>query len=129
MVVVKLCMWPQGDWTKERVLSIGTIDLLGQANEDRPDIGVRKGERRYRVRLFRDTMFGGPDGSKDLRGEKVWKQGTVRGHVPGKRGAWDLIGGALKVLCGDRLWEYVQGESEEPRAPAESTAIPLVRRR
>ena len=55
MVVLKLCMWPQGDHTKERVLSVAAIDLLGQANEDRPDIGVRKGERRYRVRL-RVTM-------------------------------------------------------------------------
>lgn len=117
MVVVKVCMWPQGDRTKERVLSVAAIDLLGQANEDRPEIGVRKGERRYRVRLFKDTSFHGPDGSKDLPVSEraLWKHGTVRGHMPGPRGAWDLVGGALRVLLGSRLDDYVPGESEAPK--------------
>ena len=66
-----------------------------------------------------DTSFGGPDGSKPLPASEraLWKQGTVRGHMPGPRGAWDLVGGALKVLIGPRLTEYVSGESEAPASP------------
>jgi hypothetical protein len=114
MLVVKVCMWPGGDRARERVVSVAAIDLLGQANEDRPDIGVRKGERRYRVRLFKDVEFGGPDASGDLPAT-TWRTGRVRGHLPGRRGVWDLIGGALKVVLRDRLDDYVEGDSEAPR--------------
>lgn len=115
MLVVKVEMWPGGDSTKARVMSVAAIDLLGQANADRPEIGVRKGERRYRVRLFKDTAFGGPDASGDLTNAPVWRGGRVRGHIAGRRGVWDLIGGAIKVLLRDRLDDYVEGDSEEPR--------------
>jgi hypothetical protein len=109
MLVVKVCMWPAGDRTKERVLSVAALDCTGQANADRPDIGVRKGERRYRVRLFKDVEFGGPDGSTDLETAPVWRAGYVRGHIPGPRGVWDLVGGALKRILKDRLDPYVDG--------------------
>jgi hypothetical protein len=113
MLVVKVCMWPGGDRSKERVMSVAAIDLLGQANADQPDIGVRRGERRYRVRLFKDVEFGGPDATGDL--VDVWRSGRVRGHLPGRRGIWDLIGGALKVILKERLDDYVDGDSEAPR--------------
>jgi hypothetical protein len=116
MVVVKILMWPGGDRARERVLSIATLSLLGQAAADRPDLGVVRGERAYRVRLFKDTQFGGPDGlSLPLAG--VWHQGTVRGHLPGPRGGWDLLGGALRCLLHGRLDAYVAGELPGPQAP------------
>jgi hypothetical protein len=109
MVVVSLCMWPGGDRARQRVLSVATLSLLGQAAADRPDLGVLRGERAYRVRLSKDTQFGGPDGlSLPLAG--VWRQGTVRGHLPGPRGGWDLLGGALRCLLHGRLHAYVAGE-------------------
>lgn len=107
MVVVKVCMWPGGDRTRERVLSVAAIDLIGEATEDCPRDNVRKGERMYRVRLFKDTSFGGPDGSGDLSSAPLWRRGKVRGHIPGRRGAWDLVGGALRHLLGARLNDYI----------------------
>lgn len=109
-------MWPGGDRSRERVLSVGAIDFLAEANADRPDLGVRKGERVYRVRLFKDVDFGGPTAAsaEELRTAPVWKQTRVRGHMPGPRGVWDLLGGALKVILGHRLEPYVIPTSEPP---------------
>lgn len=111
MVVVKVCMWPLGRRTHERVLCVAAIDCVGVAREDGPS--VRKGERAYRVRLFKGVQFGGPDGSKDLPlGARTWKTGGVRGHVPGghgaaARGEWDLLAGALNAVLGSRIDGYV----------------------
>jgi hypothetical protein len=98
-------MWPGGDATQERVLSVGTISCVGQATRDEGD--VRKGERVYDVRLYKDTSFGGPSEPPAQRGDKVWRRGTIRGHFPGARGAWDLLGGALRHLLDARLNSYV----------------------
>jgi hypothetical protein len=110
MVVVSLCIWPGGDRARERELSVATLSLLGQAAADRPDLGVVHGGQAYRVRLFKDTQFGGPDGSGELPLSSTWRQGTVRGHLPGPRGGWDLLGGALRCLLHGRLHAYVAGE-------------------
>ena len=111
MIVVKIEMWPKGDASKARVLSIATLARIGVA---KAAVGVtRVGERAYTVRLLRDVEFGGPDGSDPvaLRAGTVWREGSVRGHTPGvgQRGTWDLLGGALKVLLGNRLNQYVDG--------------------
>jgi len=109
MVVVKLCMWPGGRRADERVLSVATLTCLGEARADAPEQGIRKGERMYRIRVFKDVAFNGPDGSTDLAEAPVWREGIVRGHVPGRRGGWDLLGGALRLLLGDRLDDYKRG--------------------
>lgn len=106
MLVVKLCMWPRGDRSKERTLAIGTLACIGQATRSEGD--VVEGERAYRVRLYKDRQFKGPTeqavADRPLAG--IWRQGIVRGHLPGRRGAWDLLGGALQVLLGNRLERY-----------------------
>lgn len=112
MVVVRAEMWPRGDHLHKRVLALGTLACLGAARYDAPGMGVRKGERAYRVRLFKDTSFGGPDGSAPEqihlpRSRDIWREGLVRGHLPGRRGGWDLLGGALNALLGNRLADYV----------------------
>ena len=111
MIVVKVYMWPHGDQAEERLLTQATIDFQGEAKQDGD--GIVRGERAYRVQLLKETMFNGPREGDEIRpsivsGEKVWKGGFVRGHFPGvgKRGTWDLIGGALKVLLGERLDRY-----------------------
>lgn len=96
MVVVKICLWPKGDRTAERVLAVGSLTLIDQAD----------GVRTYKARLFKDPAFGGPDGSGDLAGAPVWREGTITGHRPGARGGWDLLGGALRELLGSRLASY-----------------------
>lgn len=114
MVVVKVCLWPGGRADQEQVLSIATLTLLGQAVRDEPSLGVRRGERAYRVLLFKGPEFGGPaEATEDVlrrasvlgRGA-IWKGGGVRGHFPGPRGAWDLLGGALRGLLVDRIQGY-----------------------
>lgn len=114
MIVVKVEMWPGGDPAQARTECIGLVDFQGRATRDEPTLGVRKGERAYRVRLLKMPAFGGPDGSdperlRRPRPSDVWREGTVRGHMPGPRGAWDLLGGVLKVLLGARLKDYVSG--------------------
>jgi hypothetical protein len=111
MIVVKVYMWPHGDQSEERLLTQATIDFQGEAKTDAP--GVVRGERAYRVQLLKEVMFNGPREGDEIRPtivsrEKVWKGGFVRGHLPGvgQRGTWDLIGGALKVLLGERLDRY-----------------------
>lgn len=121
MIVVKVYMWPQGDETQARLLSQATIDFQFEAKADDEALGVRKGERAYRVTLLKDTQFGGPKDGDEIRpvlvdSGKVWRNGRVRGHMPkatgaDARGVWDLIGGALKVLLGNRLERYRDARS------------------
>ena len=108
MIVVKVCMWPGGDASQERVLSVGTIACVGVARAADAARGIRAGERAYQMRLLKDTSFGGPDGAdpEALHTAPVWRAGGVRGHLPGPRGAWDLLGGGLRVLLGARTNDY-----------------------
>lgn len=113
MLVVTFSMWPSGSRKDQRVLSLAALDCIGQARHDAPEQGVRMGERAYRVRLFKDVAFGGPDGSGDLDRAPIWRGGRIRGHMPGARGTFDLVGGALKLLLGPRLAAYVQVAQEK----------------
>lgn len=125
MLVVKVYLWPRGDKRRETLLCQATLDLQGQAQHDVPELGVVEGERRYQVQLLKGTQFGGPGAGADvnpglLKKSAVWKRGMVRGHRPGgrgraARGVWDLLGGALKVLLGDRLEPYVEVEDVDPQ--------------
>lgn len=124
MVVARIEMWPGGDHKRKFTLAIGTWACLGVAQRDDPAQGVRKGERAYRVRLFKDTSFNGPDGSDPdaivcPRARDVWKEHLVRGHMPGPRGVWDLLGGALDVLLGGRLRGYTADRTDHGK-PVES---------
>ncbi|MCI0347116.1 MAG: hypothetical protein L0221_17020, partial [Chloroflexi bacterium] len=103
-----------------RLLSTAALDCIGVAKRDDPVQGVKQGERAYRVRIFKDAQFGGPGLDDDLGHAPVWRQGFVRGHIPGvgRRGTWDLLGGALGVLLKGRLDPYV------PTAPATATEEP-----
>ena len=122
MMVLKVYMWPSGDQSCEYLMAQATFDLQGVAQRDEPGLGVRKGERAYRVRLLKDTAFGGPQDGVDVNPRltpksRVWREGRVRGHIVGRRGraargTWDLIGGALRVLLGSRLDRYVDGGAE-----------------
>ena len=126
MVVVKVCMWPGGHRSRELVLCVAALDCVGAARDDGPS--VRKGERAYRVRLFKGVQFGGPDGSKNLPlGAKTWKTGGVRGHVPGlpgvhARGEWDLLAGALNAVLGTRTAGYVACDAGK-REPVEDEPV------
>ena len=121
MLVVKVYLWPGGRRDREELLSQATIDMQGIAHHDDPALGVKRGERRYRVRLLKGTRFGGLGDDVDVNPHlvsksKVWREGTVRGHLPGgrgraARGTWDLIGGALKALLGSRLDPYVNDDT------------------
>lgn len=114
MIVVKVFLWPGGYQEGERLISQATIALEG-IDESAPDRQRRvRAERWYRVRLLKGVAFGGPKDGANLSREprsKVWREGLVFGHSPGGKGAaargeWDLIGGALKVLLGERLGTY-----------------------
>lgn len=103
MLVVKIYMWPDGDWTRERLVSVGTFGLVNVAKNK---------VRTYHVRLLKEPRFGGPTDSappariSQPHPRSVWRQGIVTGHRPGPRGAWDLVGGALRVLLDRRLADY-----------------------
>jgi len=112
MLVVKVYMWPQGDSTRERILTAAKFSLQGRDPET--------GERCYKVEVLKDTSYTKSDWNDDGRiyahpKKDVWKGGFIRGHFPGlgKRGTWDLIGGALKVLLGRRLSNYEGYDPEE----------------
>lgn len=75
--------------------------------------------RSYVVRLLKDAdfipggeaRFSSPVTYSTPTRRDVWREGSVTGHVTGlggaqARGAWDLIGGSLKVLLGSRLDGY-----------------------
>lgn len=121
MFVVKLYMWPLGRHTSERFLGVATFSCIGQ---------MPTGERAYNVRLFKAPEYGGP-GPNDVerlqapKQRDVWREGTIRGHFPGrgKRGTWDLLGGALRSMLGSRLDGYrsfVLGQEEERRQPTDA---------
>jgi hypothetical protein len=105
MMVVRIEMWPHGVQRAARTLAVGTFTLDG-TNE--------RGEREYVVTLLKDTRFGGPDlpapeicpsvadPVTSPHDGLVWKRGRVGGHVPGKRGVWDLLGRGLAALLRDR---------------------------
>lgn len=109
MVVLRAEVWPQGDATKARSLGIATLALV----EVMPT-----GERAYDVRFWKAPTAGGLDvGCGELsadvveaiispRPTAIWRRGQVRGHWPLRLGVWDVIGGAAKVLLGDRLTDY-----------------------
>lgn len=108
MVVLRGYMWPQGRKEDQQLLSSATLTCLGVARADDPALGIQKGERAYRFRIFRDVAFGGPDEAADLRTcPRPWREGFIRGHRPGHRGLWDLLGGALRGALGARLTPYV----------------------
>lgn len=127
MLVVKVYLWPLGDASRARLLSQASISLLGQAGRDDPERGIRKGERAYRVRIFKDTDYRGPEDGVDVRevpSSKVWREGHVRGHLPGRRGVWDLLGGALQAVIGGRLGDYVGFKPDLPAPePAQDPEI------
>lgn len=121
MMVLKLYMWPRGRSDRERFLGAALIDCLGQATKALPEQGIREGERAYRVRLLKMPQFGGPSEeqlTQQPRKRDIWREGFVRGHLPGKRGTWDLLGGALREMLGRRLDPYVSFMPQRP-APAE----------
>lgn len=105
MIVTRIYMWPKGAREQARLLSTAALSCIGQATRDEGN--VRQGERAYNVRLFKDVEFGGPTDSTDLQTAKVWRSDQIRGHMPGPRGVWDLLGGAMKVVLGNRLNPYV----------------------
>ena len=124
MLLVKFLMWPGGDALREHTLSIASLACIGVARQDDAALGIRRGERAYHVKLYKDVQFGGPDGTGALQSAPVWREGWVRGHIPGARGISDLVGGALKLLLGRRLSAYV--EYGGALGPAEPEAEPVV---
>jgi len=83
-------------------MSVATFTCKGQSKE---------GERRYQVKLLKDAQFSkldlnDPGAVRRPPGREVWRQGWVRGHFPGRRGIWDLVGGALNMMLGSRLVSY-----------------------
>lgn len=120
-MILKLYMWPRGRSDRERFLGAALIDCLGQAAKELPEQGLREGERAYRVRLLKMPRFGGPSEeqlTQPPRKRDIWREGFVRGHLPGKRGTWDLLGGALREMLGGRLKPYTAFTPRRP-APAE----------
>ena len=116
MMVVLTEMWPEGDGSRRYPLSVATFTCMGQS--------AVPGDRLYRVRLYRDAQFGGPTAKGPLASASTWRVGLVRGHVPGRRGVWDLVGGAISALLGERLTGYrtATGERLEAVAPGAHTA-------
>ncbi len=114
MIAVEVWMWPGGSRARRHLLSVATLVCCGA----RPD-----GERAYIVRLLKDATFGGPTTTetesaiRDPDARKVWRIGQIRGHYPGARGVWDLLGGALRQLVGDRLGSYT------PLAPEDAPPV------
>lgn len=106
MMVVKVYMWPGGDSAKARLLGAATLALTGVSNT-----------RSYDVRLLKDTSFAGPSTDEAIHAAAcagpVWRRGEVRGHRPGDRGIWDLLGAALHKVLGRRLQSY-DGELTTP---------------
>jgi hypothetical protein len=107
-MVVRLEMWPHGRQDAARTLAVATFACAGKEGA----------ERFYDVKLLKSPEYGGPRVDVPLMdpdvaaaikspGSAVWRQGRVGGHVPGPRGPWDLLGGALVQLLGAaRLASY-----------------------
>lgn len=108
MLVIKAYMWPGGDAKGERYLSGMTLACVG---------ATKDGERAYRVEIMKDTNYGGPENVRPRAPHQIWRGGDVRGHFPGRRGVWDLVGGALKALLHSRLDSYTRGGPSAEDAP------------
>lgn len=107
MLVLRVEMWPGGDAAKKHTIGLAALALQGVTPE---------GVRSYAVKLFKAPEFGGPATDEALLNTPaVWRQGFVTGHVAGPRGTWDLIGGALKVMLGERLNFYKKGGLDATR--------------
>lgn len=111
MLVAKFHMWPLGNEGQARFLGAAALDCIGRSG----------GERRYRVRLLKMPEFKGPE-EHELREaltrglkKHIWREGFVRGHRPGPRGTWDLLGGSLRELLSERLASYRAFDPEEPQ--------------
>ena len=110
MIVVKVEMWPGGDAAKKRMLSVMKVWNVR--------VDTETGERGYRIEILKDTSFTDLDMTVDenlvmVKSKDVWKKGMVRGHFPGKRGLWDLLGGSLAALLRERLSTYRGMEEPE----------------
>lgn len=106
MVVMHVQIWPGGDQARARTFAIATMALVEES----------EGVRTYEVRLLKDTRFGGPNVEvpamdpdlieQIVNPSAVFRAARVTGHRSGARGVWDLIGGVLKVMLGNRLSSY-----------------------
>lgn len=102
MLLVKVYMLPNGLPDGKRLLTQATITCTG----------VREDGRTYKARLFKDVQFGGPDDGvvearvRPLPKRQVWRTVTIRGHQPGRRGVWDVLGAVLREALGTRLDDY-----------------------
>lgn len=100
-MVVKAYMWPGGNPDREYFMGAATF-ALEEIESD--------GKRAYKVTLLKNPNFGGPVESELAEHydnpRKIWRQGRIRGHAYPQRGAWDLIGGALREMLGSRLRDY-----------------------
>lgn len=115
MMIVKVVMWPGGDASKERILSVATFTCV--------HADPATGERSYEARILKDAEFihGGsltdPNFVRSPGISNLWRIRRVGGHVPGRRGTWDLIGAFLAGVLGDRIKGYTisQGVEDAPR--------------
>lgn len=109
MMVVKVEIWPGGDHTRARTTAVATWGHRGVNDA---------GQHCYDVTILKNLEYGGPAlPVTDLRPETVeaiknpvaatvFKQACIGGHRRGERGAWDLIGGSLGAILGDRVLPY-----------------------
>lgn len=118
MIVVRIEEWPDGDHRRAQSVGVATL---------RPRV-EHNGERSYDVNLFKLPQYGGLDVGVGDIGDGVaaslkqgavghlWKRAPVRGHFFGRLEVFDLVGGVLRVLLGDRLGSY-RAVLNRPREP------------
>jgi len=112
MVVIKAFMWPNGDPSKEQFISAATLTCVGRLPEDDPSTGLAANTRLYRLTILKGESFGGPGlealptKARSPHHSDVWRKAHVGGHRPGRRGLWDVLGGALGSVLGGRLTDY-----------------------
>lgn len=100
MIVVRVEMWPGGDAARKYALSSAALWCEAASAQGRS----------YGYLLCKDAQFGGPQDDAGLRAaisaRLGWRKGKVTGHLPGDRGAWDLLGAVLVHALGSRLRGY-----------------------
>ena len=112
MVVIKAFMWPGGDPSKEQFISAATLTCIGRIPDDDRPTGLIANTRLYRLTILKGVDFGGPGleslptTARSPHHTDVWRKTHVGGHQPGRRGLWDVLGGALQSALGGRLVDY-----------------------
>lgn len=99
MLVIKIELWPKGNYKAARSLGVATISNIGGDNAT--------GD--YECRLFKSAAYSSQAEKRPLEemctrplARETWRVGTLKGFPRLDLGPWDLLFRALGLLVGMR---------------------------